>query len=197
MSDLREIAQLAWQQVFPNPGNETKITREQFLATAKSEYAYLMWKKIKEDKAEYGECDIPSYLLAEKELPIENNVMDISELEIIRSIDLELWLQDIKGSEDCKCSYIKSTLNKNKALCDDDSIPDESKTFYPLGKKIIFPRGTHDNKLTLVYAKSGQELDETIPVDDAIGGIIRRSLVEIYAGKTGDEDKKNDTNPNT
>lgn len=197
MSGLKSIAQLAWQQVYPNPGNKTTITRGQFVATAKTEYAYLMWKKLKEQKAEEGDYEVPSFLFTTKEMPVENNMIDISGLEIMRGLDFEMWLQDVRGTEaNCKCKYIKSSLNKNKALCDDDSLPDDAKIFFPSGKKILFPRGAHAPKLLVTYAGMGEDVDDDIEIDDVIAGMIRRTLVEIYTGKTGEEDRTNDQNPN-
>lgn len=198
MANLKEISETAFNQLFPNPGDETLVSREQFLVTAKTEYAYFMWRKIKEDKREYSESDIPSYLLSIADLDIADNQMDISDLKIMRSIDCEEWLQDIRPTDMsvCDCLYVKSTLNHNKILCDDDSLPENARTYYPLGKKIIFPQGTHADKLRLIYANNGEELDESIEVDDALGGLVRRALIEIYAGKTGREDKKDDSNAN-
>jgi hypothetical protein len=195
MANLKEIAELAWGQLFPNPGDETAVDREDFVATAKSEYAYQLWRKIKEDKREYGQCDIPSYLLSEAELEVSGSEMDISGLKIMRSIDQELWLQDV-GGLNCECVYVKSTVNHNKALCDDDSLPDDARTYYPLGKKIVFPKGVHKTPLKIIYANNGEDIDDMIEVDDAIAGIVRRSLIEIYGGKTGKEDKTDNTNPN-
>lgn len=193
MANLKEIAQLAWEQLFPKPGDESSVTREQFISTAKTEYALQLWKKIKEDKAQYGESEVPSYLLADADVEVKDNIMDISSLKILRSIDQEMWLQNI-GGMGCKCIYIKSTLNTNKILCDDDSIPDDAKLYYASGKKIIFPRGVHKSPLPITYANGGDDIDDRIEVDDAIAGIVRRSLVEIYGGKIGNEDKKNDSN---
>lgn len=198
MADLRSIAELVWKQMNPNPGNETKITRGQVIETAKTEYAYWMWRKIKEDKAAEGESNVPSYLLDEKEVEVQNNYIDISDIGIMRSIDQDLWLQDVRPVEvdaKCECQYIKTTFNTNKALCDDDSIPDTAKTYYPLGKKIIFPRGTHSERLVLVYAKNATGIDEEIEVEEAIGAQVRRSLMDIYLGKVQPEDKTNNTNP--
>ena len=87
-------------------------------------------------------------------------------------------------------------MNLSKILCDDDSLPDDAFTFYPQGKKIIFPKGTHTTPLSIVYANNGEEIDDTIEVDDAIGGIVRRSLIEIYGGKIGKEDTQNDSDSN-
>lgn len=195
MANLLSIAEEAWSQIFPRPNDEEAVDREDFVATAKTQYAFELWKRIKEDKREYGTCDIPSYLLSEAELEVVDNEMDISSLSIMRSIDQELWLQDI-GGVSCECLYVKSTLNQTKSLCDDDSLPDTAKTFYPLGKKIKFPRGTHKTPLKIVYANNGQEIDGMIEVDDAIGGIVRIRLIEIYGGKIGPEDPSNDSQSN-
>lgn len=193
--NLKEVAEVSWSQLFPNSGDEAGVDREDFVSTAKSEYAYQLWRKIKEDKVVYGESDIPSYLLSEAEIEVVNDEMDISSLNIMRSIDQELWLQDI-GGMNCECAYIKSTMNNEKLLCDDDSLPEDAKTFYPAGKKIKFPRGVHASPLKITYANNGEDIDDFIEVDDAIGGIVRTRLVEIYGGKVGAEDKKNDSNSN-
>lgn len=192
MANLLSIAEQAWAQLFPRPNDEEAVDREDFVATAKSEYAFQLWKKIKEDKILYGDCDIPSYLLSEKELEVVDNEMDISSLKIMRSIDQELWLQSIGGIA-CECNYIKSTLNQTKLLCDDDSMADDAKPFYPQGKKIKFPKGVHKTPLEIIYANQGEEIDGQIEVDDAIGGIVRTRLIEIYGGKIGEEDAKNDS----
>ena len=196
MANLLSIAELAFNQLFPRPGDEEAVDKQDFVATAKSEYAFQLWRKIKEDKLLYGECDIPSYLLSEKELPVVDNYMDISGLKIMRSIDQELWLQNI-GGIGCECNYVKSSLNQSKLMCDDDSLADDSKTYYPLGQKIIFPKGVHKDTLSITYANNGEEIDGRIEVDDAIGGIVRTRLIEIYGGKTGAEDKKNDSDSNS
>lgn len=192
MANLLEIAEVSWKQLFPNPGDESAVSREQFISTAKTEYAFQLWRKIKEDKREYGEADIPSYLLSEAELEVVENEMDISSLKIMRSIDQELWLQDIGGLQ-CDCLYVKSTLNHSKILCDDDSLPDNAKTFYPRGKKIKFPLGVHKTPLSITYANSGEQVDDMIEIDDALAGVIRRELISIYGGKIGQEDKQNDS----
>lgn len=196
MANLKEIAELAWGQLFPNPGDENAVDREDFIETAKTRYAYEMWRKIKEDKREYGECDIPSHLLEEAELSVADNEMDLSTLEIMRGIDEELWLQDVGGIS-CECTYIKSSVNKWKLLCDDDSLPDDARVYYPLGKKLVFPLGAHANSVKIVYAKRGEDVDDVIEVDDVIGDIVRRGLIDTYGGKVGAEDKKNDSNSNS
>lgn len=195
MANLLSIAELAWRQLFPNPGDENAVSREEFIATAKTEYAYQLWLKIKQDKVQYGESEVPSYLLSQVDLPIVDNAMDISELKILRSIDQELWLQDI-GGFNCKCTYIKSTQSMSKVLCDDDSLPEDAKTYYPIGKKIIFPAGTHADTLSITYANSGEKIDDMIEIDDMVAGLIRRSLIEIYGGKMGQEDKTDNSNSN-
>lgn len=195
--NLLSVAEQAHSQLFPNPTDEPLIALEDFIATAKGEYAYQLWRKIKEDKREYGECEVPSYLLTETDPPLEvvDNMIDISDLKIMRSIDQEQWLQNV-GGINCECRYIKSTVNHTQLLCDDDSLGDGARTYYVLGKKIVFPQGTHKNALSIIYANNGEKIDGTIEVDDAVAGIIRRALIDIYAGRTGVEDKTNNTNAN-
>lgn len=194
MANLKSICELAWLQLFPRPGDESAVDREDFVATGRTVYAFELWRRLKEDKREYGNCDIPSYLLSEAELEVVDNEMDISSLPIMRSIDEELWLQGI-GGINCECLYVKSTLNNSKLLCDDDSLPDEAKTFYPHGKKIKFPKGVHKSPLKIDYANNGEDIDDEIEVDDSIGAIVRVRLIEIYS-KLGVEDKNNDSNSN-
>ncbi len=196
MANLKETAELCFNQLFPNPGDEVAVDREDFVSTAKTEYAYQMWRKIVEDKARYGESEIPSYLLTTKTLPVSDGKMSLEGLSIMRSIDQELWLQDV-GGMNCDCEYVKSTMNNTKLLCGDDSLPDDSRTYYPKGKEIIFPKGTHANELEITYANSGEDIDDVIEIDDAIAGIIRQRLIEIYVGKIGAEDNKNDSNTNS
>lgn len=196
MADLLSIAELAWRQIFPKGKDENKVLKEQFQADAKSEYAYQIWVKILAEKREEGGIEIPSYLLTEKELEVIDNEMDISGLKIMRSLPSETWLQNV-GGFGCKCNYVKSTVNLSQVLCDDDSLDDADRTYYPIGKKIIFPSGTHSDKVKIIYANNGELVDGKIEVDDAIGGIVRRSLIELYIGKVGPEDKTNNSSSDT
>ncbi len=194
MANLLSIAELAWRQLFPDPSDETKVKKEEFIATAKLEYAYQLWIKLMADKREEGYFEVPSYLLSETELEVKDNVMDISSLKIMRGLPWETWLQNIGGIE-CKCKYVKSTLNLSQVLCDEDSLPDGDKTYYVVGKKIKFPKGVDQDKLPITYANSGENIDGYIEVEDSLGGIVRRTLVEIYGGKVGSDDDTNNSNP--
>lgn len=184
MPGLLSIAEQAWRQLFPNPGDEGAVQKEVFFEDAKIKYAFFMWRKIKEDKAEYGESIIPSFLLSEAEMEVKNNKIDISSLDILRSIDLDMWLQNV-GGIGCECKYIKTTHNLIQALCDDDSHGNDRRV-YPLGKYLVFPDGVHKDKLTIIYAHNGKRLNEDeIDVDEALGSMVRDSLIALYGGKVG------------
>jgi hypothetical protein len=191
---IKEIAELAWRQLFPNPNDEVSISKEEFITTAKSEYALQIWIQAKQEKKEEGMYNVPSYLLTETELDVVNNSIDISDLNILFGLPSEIWLQNI-GGVGCKCVYVKSTLNQSQLLPDDDGLADTDKTYYALGKKIFFPRGTHAKKVSIIYANNGGDIEDDIEIDDAIGGILRTRLVEIYGGKIGQEDSTNNQNP--
>ncbi len=85
----------------------------------------------------------------------------------------------------------------SQLMCEDDSLGDDAKTYFVVGKVIKFPNGTHKTPLPIIYANNGEKVNGQIEVDDAIGGIVRTRLIEIYGGKIGKEDKSNDLNPNT
>ena len=196
MANLLETSNLAWLQLYPNPSDETAVSREEFIATAKTEFAYQQLLMVWKEKNDEGYFEIPSYLSSEIELPVTNNEMDISGLKILRSLPQEIWLQNIGGIT-CKCKYVKSTVNLSQLLCDDDSLDDAARPYYVIGKKIKFPKGVHKTPLPIIYANNGIDIDGRIEIDDAIAGIVRTRLVEIYGGKTGIEDKTNNTNSTT
>lgn len=195
MADLKSIAQLAYDQLFPNPTDEEKVSRIDFLETAKSEYSYqfLLW--YWREKGTEGVFNMPGNLSTEFELDVVNNEIDISGLDIMSRLPNDLWLQNVGGLT-TDCNYIKSNINQTQLLKEDDSLPDDYKTYLIVGKKIKFPLGTHKTPISIIVANSGKEVDDSIEVDDAIAGIIRRSLIEIYGGRVGVENKTNDTNGN-
>ena len=194
MANLKSISELAFRQLFPNPSDETRLKKEEFFATAKTEYAAAMWIQAKEEGRENGEYPVPSYLLSEsEELDVVGNAIDTTSLKVLKGLPNEMWLQNV-GGIGCDCQYIKSNINLSQLLCDDDSLPDGSKTYYVLGRKIKFPKGTHKTKLAIIYANNGEGIDGSVDVDDNVASIVRRRLLEIYAGKVGEEDKTNNTN---
>ncbi len=190
---LNEIAELSFRQVFPNPGDETRIKKEEFISTARSIYAFEMWKMQMAEKALEGWFNIPSYLMTEETLDVVNNEIDISKLKILRSLTGDVWLQNIGGLT-CECEYVRSTVNHTMLLCDDDSLPE--RTYIVVGNKIKFPKGVHTDKLPIIYANNGSKVDENIEIDDAVAGIVRVRLVELYLGKTGVDDRTNNSNSN-
>lgn len=192
---LKEIAELAHKQLQPTSVSGSVISLAEFERTAKAEYSYqsllLAWKQKKDE----GYFEVPSYLLTEKELDVVNDEIDISSLEYFTSLPMEVWLQDIGGVR-CSCKYVKSTLNNTKLLCDDDSLDDDTRTYYVQGNKIKFPKGAHAKKLPIIYANKGEGVNGGIEIDDAIGALIRQRLVEIYGGKIAPKDETNNENPN-
>lgn len=195
MATLQSTAELVWRQISPNPKDESAVKLEEVIASARSEYAYQFWLKWKAEKREEGMYDVPSYLLTEKTFDVVENEIDLAGEKIMRGLEQQdKWLQHI-GEIQCECSYVKSTVNLIQILCDDDSLADDQRTFYVIGKKIKFPRGTHANKLPVVFANMGENVDGETEIDDTLGGIIRRSLLDLYLGKVGPEDKTNNSNP--
>lgn len=197
MGSLQSYAELAYRQVYPNPNDETPVTLVEFIETAKGEYAYGVWELNRADVYQLGENNIPPTLLSEYELEVKDKVADISKVKAMRSLPNNTWIQQI-GSFDCEgCKYLIMDLNKFKLLCDDDSRTPFEKIVVVLGKTLRFPNGTfeEDGKVPMIFANLGTELDEELEIDDAIGAMIRRKLVDMYSKKAA-EDKTNNTNGN-
>ncbi len=193
MVSIQEISNLAWLQIFPPGSDEATITLQEFIQTAKAEFAYAQLLMAWKDKREDGYFQVPSYLSTETEpLPVVDNSIDISDLDILRSLPQESWMQRV-GNLDCQCSYVKSTINQSQLLCDDDSLGDQ-KTYFIIGNKIRFPRGTHADSLPIIYANNGANLDNLMMIDDAMASIVRDKLVQIYGGKVPPADQTNNSN---
>lgn len=192
MANLKSIAESAWLQLYPRGSDEALITREQFIADAKIQYAYQMLLYYWAERNREGEFLIPSHLLTEVEIDVVDNKMDISKLNVFRSLPSDIWLQNI-GGIDCDCRYVRSSVNMAQLMCDDDSLGD-AKRYIPLSKIIKFPDGVHKTPLPVIYANMGETTDVSVEVDDALGAIVREKLIQLYGGKTGEENKTNDTN---
>ena len=191
--NLLEVAEVAWRQIFPQPSDETAITREEFITTAKIQYPLQMWAFSRNTKNQDGVFEVPSNILVQSEpLPVRDNKIDISKLQIMRGLPNETWLQRI-GPLVCECKYVKSTLNISQIMCDtEDGLGDDVKTYFIIGNEIIFPKGTHADKLPIIYASSGIENDGLYEIDDVVAGMIQQQLLLIYGGRIGKEDKNND-----
>lgn len=193
-TNLFEISELVWRQV-TGGNDETKLLLEEVDAAARLEYAWQMLQMAWRDKAQEGEWIVPSYLSREAELEIKNNEADISKLPILNSIPAEMYIQQVGGL--CDCVYTKTTINNAQLFCDDDSLPEGEKTYYILGNKIKFPKGAHAEKLPIIYANDGSDLDsKTVQIDDAIGALVRQSLLTSYLGKQVAQDVTNNSSSN-
>jgi hypothetical protein len=168
------------------------LTREDFLASAKSIYAEALFLRAKEEARNEGQWNIPSVLLNEKEIDVEDGEISLKELNVLYGIPDEKWIVNI-GGLNCGCNYVKTNTNRLQVLCDDDSLDDTDRRFYVLGKKIKFPDGTHSTKLSLTYAGT-DKINDKIEIDEALGSLVRRELINLYGNKIGPEDTTNNSN---
>lgn len=192
--DIREVAELSWRKIFPQGGTNTAVSKEEFQRVAITEFAMqtllMAWKDRAEDYYE-----VPPYLLSEVEKDVVNNEMDISDLKYFKSLPMQTWLVNI-GGFDCHCKYIKSTANLTQLLCNDDSLDDDARTYFVLGKKIVFPKGAHKTPLKIVYANIGEGIDGSIECDEAIASLVLEKLDALYLGKVAPVDVTNNNNSN-
>ena len=195
MASLKEISELVWRQI-GTANDEARITLEEVDAAAILEYAWQMLQMAWKNKRDEGEYIVPSYLLREGELIVKDNKADISKLGILKGLPSEMWLQNI-GGIGCGCNYVKTTLNMAQLMCEDDSLDDDTKTYYVIGEEINFPKGTHKDTLPIIYANDGSDLNsEDISIDESVGNLVRQALLASYLGKTTPKDVTNNSNPN-
>lgn len=194
MANINEIAQIAYDQIYPNAEQATSVKVEHFIQTALTRYAYEMFLLSKELKRADGEWDIPDTLLREDILTIVNNEADISALKIFTSFEGGKWISKV-GDFGCDCGYIKHTVNMSNILCDDE-YNGNSKTYVIIGKKIKFPHGAHGKTAPIIYASSGEDVDGDIEVDDAIGDRVGDYLFKRFSGRIP-ADRTENSNENT
>lgn len=195
MANLLEMAELAHRAIFSETREKPYESIEEFISTAKIQYAAAMWIYRNEQRATDGMFEMPSDLLSETTLDVKNNEIDISKLDYLASLPNAEWLQSI-GGVNCHCKYYKTTLNLSKILCNDDSMPEGDKPFLVVGKKIKFPKGAHAEKVDIIYANTGEDLDAgTIQVNDYVASKVMDKLYQLY-GKPATQDVTNNNNPN-
>jgi len=193
MASLKEIAAIAYDQVYPNADQNAAIQVEHFIQTALTRYAFELFLTSKELKRVDGEWEIPDVLLREATLNIENNEADLSGLKIFTSFDGGKWISMV-GDFGCDCGYIKHSVNLANILCNDE-YDGNKKTYVPIGRKLKFPKGVHGNTVPIIYASSGEDVDGDIEVDDAIGDRVGEYLWKRFSGRIP-EDRTQNSNTN-
>lgn len=194
MTNLKEIAAVAYEQVYPNPTIQTPIKVEHFIEAAKYKLAYELWRLSKELKRSEGEWEIPTSLLRQGDIEVKENVADISGLSVFRTSDGETWISNI-GGINCECSYLKQTVNLAQIICDDDYLGN-GKPYVIIGDKISFPKGSHKATLPIIYASNGEDLNGEIPIDDTTAELVSIYLVQRFSNKLPVDETAND-NANT
>lgn len=193
MASLNEICQEVYDSVYPNASIQTSIKVEHLLVEARVRYAYEMWLQSKISAREDGGWEVPSVLLQDATIEVKDNEADISALNIFRSFEGDMWIQSI-GGYDCECSYMKQSVNISKMLCDDEYLGN-SKPYVIVGKKIKFPKGSHEKSLPITYASNGEGLDGDMEIDDAIGALVSDYLWKRFTNRLP-EDRTVNSNSN-
>lgn len=181
MSNIKEIAQINYDVIYPNATAQTSVKVEHFISESLTRYAWEMFRLSREIKREDGFWEIPSSLWRDANITVVDNVADISDLNIFRSFEGDTWIGNI-GGFNCECVYLMQTVNLSQILCDPDYWGN-NKPYFVVGKSIKFPAGVHKTTLPITYASNGDDVDDTIEVDDAIGALISEYLYKKFSGK--------------
>lgn len=193
MADLYSIAQVVYDQAFPNATVQTAVKFEHVMEEAKLRYAVELWLQSKIQRNTEGEWEIPSALWREGEIEVKDGQADISSLQIFRSNEGDIWFGKL-GGFDCDCEYMRMSLNQSKMLCDDEYIGN-SKPVIVIGKTLKFPKGAHADKIPIIYASNGNDLEDELEVDDTIGGLVSDYLWKRFTNKIP-VDRTNNSNEN-
>jgi hypothetical protein len=191
---LEAIARGVHIQIYPSQNDETPIKFGVFLSAAKTHYAYRVWELNRADANGMGENNIPPSLLTVGELLVKENVADISKLQALTSLPSNTWIQSLGGFECGDCEYDIMDMNKWKLLCKDKSRKEGDKAVIVIGNTIRFPEGTFDDNETveIVYANLGQGLNGKTEIDQALGALVRRDLLNDFS-KRSPLDKTNNS----
>lgn len=192
--NLKEVAELVFNKVFPSA--ETPIDVVEVERMAYAEFAYHTLMLLYNQKGQDGFYEVPSYLLTEVEKDVVENEIDISDLEPFKVIPSDVWMQNI-GGFGCDCKYVKTTVNLSQLTCGSDRADDNERRYFLVGKKIKFPDGTHKKTLTITYANMGEDLNGDIEVSEEVASLIIKRLDEYYTGRVPVSDVTNNSNPNT
>lgn len=193
MANLLEIAQEVYDEVFPNPSPQNAVKFDHVLVVAKSRYAYELWLKSKNDAREDGGWEVPSALWREAEIEVSNNKADISHLKIFRSYDGDAWLGSV--GDGCDCPYVRVSMNLYGVIGCDKEYLGNSLPYTVIGNSIKFHNGAHSKTVPIVYASSGEDMDDNVEIDDAMSALVSDYLWKRFANKLP-VDRTNNSNEN-
>lgn len=197
MARIKSIAEIVYRRINPNGGDEVGNYLGEFIATAKLQYATLLWKLNREDKYRDGVNEVPSEILQTAELEVIKNEADITHLKPLRNFGGNIWLQNV-GQFDCGgCKYTVMSNREYNLLCNDPSRNENDKAVVPIGNKLIFKDGLHrkDETVNIIYAGNGSNFEDDLEIQEAVGGMLLEELLKFY-GQKAPEDKSNNSNPN-
>ena len=197
MKSIRLIAELAWRQLNPNPSEEVANLKEEYIETAKNEFAGLAWiqymgARKEGDKAVFeGLLRRKVYLPQESEeglfLQLDEDVIDLPNDEGIRMVAAVA-----KGVRPLTKARAES-LN----LFQDD--PGE-KVFYRLQRKIFFPYGLNvqgKTSVAVLMVSAGAIGEDDLLIPAHMAADIHGALINKYGPTKGvPSNVTNDSNAN-
>lgn len=163
MTDLRSVSEAIWRELNPYAGEgEVIILKEVVFEIVRNEYAYQMWAMAYAQMKDDG-FSIPSAILKSSTVKVENNIADISELNILRALPNDRWAVSLKGA----CRYIRVD-SRTADTIDADDLP--HKRYQIFGDKIKLD-DTSDKEVEFEYASAGN-FNEGFMISDEMAGIV-------------------------
>jgi hypothetical protein len=171
------IAELVWRQLNPGGKEEAKHTLEEYVETAKDEYAdiaFSTWLQLRNDK----DLSLIENLLHRQEFEVkENSEGKYSELDI-SIMDLPRDMGVFRVQPPKQGPMTKTTLG-TKDLFQGD--PGEY-TYYRTGTKVFYPDGfaIPETKKVLITYVSSDLIDDDLSVPEIFASRISNALRKAY-----------------
>lgn len=199
MKSIRAVAELAWRQLNPQPGDEVLTLKEEMIETAKNEFAGQAWVQYVNARKEGDKAIFESMLRRKVYLPeesVEGLFVQLDEtiIDLPNDEGIRLVAAVTKGAR----PFTKGRLESHNLFADDHG----EKTYYRLQDKIFFPDGLNvpGSKISvsvlLVTAGALNEDDLLVPAHMA--SAIHDALLQKYQPTRNiPSNVTNDQNPNT
>lgn len=190
---LWTIAELAWRQINPGGKDEAKNTLEEFVETAKDEYAsaaFSLWIELRNET----DFSIIEQLLTRKKYEVKEDINGLyTDLETtIMDFPRDLGLFKVVPPK--QDPLTKTTLGTYDLFKEDTG----EKTYYRISKQIFYPDGfeipTKEVMITLV---SSDFIDEEIEIPDTLASRVRDAVLKKYLSTNQiQQDETNNKNAN-
>jgi hypothetical protein len=179
---LWTIAELAWRQINPGGSDEAKNTLEEYVETAKDEFANILYQSYKAGQGDADYSLLEAFLqtkLYELKEDADGLYVELDVDVINLPNDMGVWQVRPKGR---KTQPLTKTTAISRNLFDND--PTEVRSYYREGRLIRFPDGVDCPGATAmkVTLATMDDMEDKNEVPEGFATPIRNALLQKYGG---------------